>query len=1117
MLRSFGSETPAPRRQFTRGDGNLFDFLFVEETGLDRAPFRVADLSGYTIESAIGSRLDDAPTGGTFTLTFGANTTSALAYNASAATVQTALNLLASVISAGGVTVTKTGQLYRITFVSVGSRAQITSTATSLTPTSVVPAFTITEGDGSTAEVQAFRVLKAPLGYTSTFVPGTSGSASVTDLQAGAANLQAIQRVSLNVPAYEGSIIVNVSTAQQYTVTCVANTSHAIQNTGFVTQDDAGSVGVWFDEGGGTAPANVLAANRQIAVTIANNDSATAVATALKTAMDGDSKFAATSLSKVVTVRNSVSGVRDSPTDDGTGFTFAVTQAGLTLSGAVPATATAGEFATALGSTASDVVSVLKSGEYQWDITFRTTGAQSPISVDATALFQTVYSASMALNTQSCEDAFAETTDDSIDETWEIQVTPPGQSPITIYAAEHTIYRDVITSAVSGATPTGVGLSTSNGITKLDTITAYTGGAGAIDGIATVSVPVGLWVAFDQTDAGLQVYRLRAGTDAESSPSIIRPDDYAASTNEKVWELMCPWSGSGGGVVLAVASVSASSNVTAASFNIGTGSLFLGSFHTNASDSNTLVIARSRDGINWQRIGPNSPPTFDTTVRDPSIFYHESSGLFVVSFTKAITTTTFEAGIGLAVSRDLVTWTQLSDIVITGAAGTVAFTWNGTWFLDDGQIYLTCLPLGPSGNKNTNGVGWVQVNNPTDDPEEWTYSAFTSLKATNANWSSSVDLNDPCIVKVGSTYHLYLDGNGSGTGGIHHATSSSPLTGYTALASVTGHDEEGAMFVPLPQGGYRLYSQPVYGACKYSDSTDPTAFPASTEINVIERLSWGNGDVRLLSSLDAITAVLAAPQVAGGPRDGDTSSFNVRLPSNELALYINADIGNGQTVGDVLALYTLLNAGVPSTSLPGHLSTTLSSGTSGGLWAGPLGYRNHSLDISGGFCESFFERTNDGGNAFHIFSSTTRSASAPWWIAGLFSGDFTYQIKHYDGTTSFTDLQIDVSGNVFIPTGNLSVTAAGKGLQIKEGSNARMGTATLTAGTVTIANTSVTANTRVYITRSDFGASSALGPILCLNGAITPGVGFSLRASTTLGVTETGDNSVIGWHLIEAL
>jgi len=44
-----------------------------------------------------------APTGGTFTLTLGANTTSAIAYNAAAGVVEAALNALASVVALGGV------------------------------------------------------------------------------------------------------------------------------------------------------------------------------------------------------------------------------------------------------------------------------------------------------------------------------------------------------------------------------------------------------------------------------------------------------------------------------------------------------------------------------------------------------------------------------------------------------------------------------------------------------------------------------------------------------------------------------------------------------------------------------------------------------------------------------------------------------------------------------------------------------------------------------------------------------------------------------------------------------------------------------------------------------
>lgn len=47
-----------------------------------------------------------APTGGQYTLTFGANTTTPIAYNANAATVQAALNALASITAQDGVTVT---------------------------------------------------------------------------------------------------------------------------------------------------------------------------------------------------------------------------------------------------------------------------------------------------------------------------------------------------------------------------------------------------------------------------------------------------------------------------------------------------------------------------------------------------------------------------------------------------------------------------------------------------------------------------------------------------------------------------------------------------------------------------------------------------------------------------------------------------------------------------------------------------------------------------------------------------------------------------------------------------------------------------------------------------
>lgn len=65
------------------------------------------------------------------------------------------------------------------------------------------------------------------------------------------------------------------------------------------------------------------------------------------------------------------------------------------------------------------------------------------------------------------------------------------------------------------------------------------GGATKLDGIVTVGVALSP-VPFIQFYVGgvFRYYILRAGTDAEASPNIIRPDDYAGGTNEKVWALV---------------------------------------------------------------------------------------------------------------------------------------------------------------------------------------------------------------------------------------------------------------------------------------------------------------------------------------------------------------------------------------------------------------------------------------------------------------------------------------------------------------------------------------------------------------------------------------------------
>jgi hypothetical protein len=53
---------------------------------------------------------------------------------------------------------------------------------------------------------------------------------------------------------------------------------------------------------------------------------------------------------------------------------------------------------------------------------------------------------------------------------------------------------------------------------------------------ANISLAQSLWIS-PIVGGEILLYRLRAGTDAEVSPVVIRPDDYFAVTNEKVWDL----------------------------------------------------------------------------------------------------------------------------------------------------------------------------------------------------------------------------------------------------------------------------------------------------------------------------------------------------------------------------------------------------------------------------------------------------------------------------------------------------------------------------------------------------------------------------------------------------
>lgn len=123
------------------------------------------------------------------------------------------------------------------------------------------------------------------------------------------------------------------------------------------------------------------------------------------------------------------------------------------------------------------------------------------------------------------------------------QIGGSGAWRSSILPVEFTLYHDIIGGSegapTNAADPTQYLLKAS-GIEYLPTVTSKIGGTAAdLDAIATVGVSVGKMVAFRDLDSAsiMRIYELAAGTDAEDSPNIIRPDDYASSSNEKVWKL----------------------------------------------------------------------------------------------------------------------------------------------------------------------------------------------------------------------------------------------------------------------------------------------------------------------------------------------------------------------------------------------------------------------------------------------------------------------------------------------------------------------------------------------------------------------------------------------------
>ncbi|MFE9003093.1 hypothetical protein ACFYOY_13270 [Streptomyces sp. NPDC007875] len=92
-----------------------------------------------------------------------------------------------------------------------------------------------------------------------------------------------------------------------------------------------------------------------------------------------------------------------------------------------------------------------------------------------------------------------------------------------------------------------------------------------------------------------------------------------------------------------------------------------------------------------------------------------------------------------------------------------------------------------------------------------------------------------------------------------------------------------------------------------------------------------------------------------------------------------------------------------------------------------------------------------------------------------------------------------------LATSDFRIATAGRGLMVAEGSNAKMGRATLVAGAATVSTTAVTASSEIFLTNQALGGTAGFLRV----SARTAGTSFTITSSSGT------DTSTVAWMIVE--
>lgn len=215
LLTGWESNTPSQRPTFKQGDNIKVEMHFVRRVSTNTGIFfDEVPTAGASIRLAVGNP-DAIPTGGTWTLDFNGEQADFL-YNASASSVQTALNAFASITALGGVTVEKVNgeTTYRISFNNkVALTDEFTGDGTNLLPSSSVIIDEIKVGSPTVRGVWQIKPTQIPVAYQGAWTAQDPAVITTSVLQSGTT------RIKIEPSPKDGTFILSVGT---YTTTPIS-------------------------------------------------------------------------------------------------------------------------------------------------------------------------------------------------------------------------------------------------------------------------------------------------------------------------------------------------------------------------------------------------------------------------------------------------------------------------------------------------------------------------------------------------------------------------------------------------------------------------------------------------------------------------------------------------------------------------------------------------------------------------------------------------------------------------------------------------------------------------------------------------------------------------------